>query len=135
MLRTPRTRLSSFAILFAVPLGLGACGVVTPPLITLEGEWELVKAAGGTFRITLDGAGEVTETATVAGNITLADPNATGTAELNGLEIVLRTGVVRFEGTFNADYSVATGRQYLDTTLFGTLVTVDEGEATLTRVD
>lgn len=125
-----------FALLTAILIlgwSLGACGVAVPSLSGLEGTWELVRAADGNtrFLITLDAEGNVTETATVSGGLTLTDPSATGTAELDGFDITVQSGIVRFEGAFNGSLSVAEGRQY---TVIGQL-SVDAGEATLTRVD
>ncbi len=139
MARLHRIRLLIYTQVLVAPLALGACNTMAPPEAVLEGDWELLKASdtsGNRFLITLNAAGNVTETATVSGNVTVTNQNATGTVNLNGFDVTLRTGSVKFEGTFNDNFTIATGRQFTESDVpFVGLVTIDEGDATFMRID
>lgn len=118
---------------------LTACNSIPPPEASLEGVWELTNTENPSesrFFITLDDSGRVTRTETVTGDTTFVPSSVSGSADLDGLNVTLRTGSTIFEGTFDANFTVATGRQLTETDVpfVGTFIT-DEGDATLTRVE
>jgi hypothetical protein len=125
----------------ALPLLLvfcGSCDVAPGATVVLRGTWEVVKDAdpnGDKVLLTFDAFGNLTRFAAVSGETTVTTPNPTGTTTLDGLSITITASVdsFKFEGTFNADFTEATGTQYTEWEWFGTLITTNEGAATMTK--
>lgn len=108
----------------------------------LSGTWELTKDAdllGTKTILVFDSFGTLTQVGTQigsgSGSITTIDTNATGTTSVVGKSVSITTSTnVRFDGTFNADNTVATGTFFTEFSLFGTTTTINEGPATMTKV-
>ncbi len=115
------------------------CGTVEPGAEgVLAGTWELTKdddPDGQKFVLTFDAFGNLTAIATVNGNTTVTTSNPSGTTTVVGQTVTIKTSRdnLKFVGTFNAGFTVATGTQFTEWEWFGTTTTIDEGEATLTK--
>ncbi|MFQ5428750.1 MAG: hypothetical protein ACE5E1_00445 [Phycisphaerae bacterium] len=133
---TKRFRLVAMMMLPALMVG---CQAVPGPEAILAGAWELTKDSGPSLSRTIlvfDDFGRLTEIRTIIGNTTVADRNVSGTATVDGAALALTTSTnLKFTGTFNADFTVATGNLFTEFTLFGVTTTTDEGSATLTKVE
>ena len=126
----------------ALPLLLvlcAGCGTVEPGAEgVLAGVWELTKdddPSGQKYVLTFDAFGNLTAIATVNGNVTVTTSDPSGTTTVVGQTVTIKTSRdnLKFVGTFNAGFTVATGTQFTEWEWFGTTTTIDEGEATLTK--
>jgi YD repeat-containing protein len=126
----------------ALPLLLvlcAGCGTVEPGAEgVLAGTWELTKdddPGGQKYVLTFDAFGNLTAIATVNGNTTVTTSNPSGTTTVAGQTVTIKTSQdnLKFVGTFNAGFTVATGTQFTEWEWFDTTTTIDEGEATLTK--
>ncbi len=140
----PITRPSIRAVCFALACcaWFSGCEAVPVPTSILAGTWDLLGEGQDDDNKTvlvIDSAGELDEVRTVLGNITTTNEDPVGEISLTGQEVSIayNTGLStrRFEGTFNADFTVATGDLFLDTEFFGSTVTVEEGPGTLIRTE
>lgn len=138
-----KTKLSfpaTFVLAVLVPILAGCDTTPIPvPEAVLEGQWQLVKSSdpGGNNRIVieLNNVGAVTSVTNFLGGVSFKQTNAKGQATLTGQNLLIRTSTnLKFEGEFNAGFTEAIGQQFTEISFFGFITTIDEGEATLTRV-
>lgn len=108
----------------------------------LFGKWELTEDTdpnGVIIILVFDSFGTLiqagTQTGRGIGSVTVIANNATGTASVTDKSVSITTSTnVRFNGTFNADMTIATGTLFDESTFFGTTTTTNLGPATLTKV-
>lgn len=126
----------------ALPLLLvlcAGCGTATPGAEgVLAGTWDLTKdddPGGQKYVLTFDAFGNLTAVATVNGNTTVTTTNPSSTTTIVGQTVTIKTNKdnIKFVGTFNAGFTVATGTQFAEWEWFGTITTVNQGAATLTK--
>ncbi len=132
----------AFLIALACVTWISGCDTVPLPPSILAGTWDLLGEGQDDDNKTIlviDSAGDLDEVRTVLGNITTTNENPVGEVSLTGQDVTItyNTGLStrRFEGTFNLDFTEAMGELFLDTELFGTTVTLEEGAGTLIRTD
>ncbi|MBX3394713.1 MAG: hypothetical protein KF841_05055 [Phycisphaerae bacterium] len=128
-------------VLVAIVPILAGCDTTPIPVpeAVLEGQWQLIKASDpdGNNRIVieLNQLGTVTSVTNFLGGVSFKQTNASGKATLTGDNLLLRTSTnLKFEASFNAGFTEAIGRQFTEISFLGIITTIDEGEATLTRV-
>lgn len=123
-------------------LGIGGCEVgpaVPPAEAVLEGTWDLVPAQdSGLTRnvLVFDGLGRITEMRSVFLTITITERNVHRSTSVVGETVTIATtGDLIFEGTFNDDFTVATGSLSTRFTIpfTTTEISIDQGAATLTK--
>lgn len=140
MSTTIKRRLVSAGVCLALA-GPGGCDTVgmLPPEAALAGLWLLSAPQGGDLngkQFFFDADGRLEEIRTPMGNSTLIERNVHQETVVNGLNVLIRTsGNLTFEGTFNADMTVITGKltsEFIIPFTDNTIVT-DHGTGTLTK--
>lgn len=134
-----KTRHRIYGLVPSVVLALlVGCQTIPGAESVLSGTWELTKDAdpdGTKIILVFDSFGTLTQVGTQTGNVTVTDTTVSGTTSVVGKTVKITTSTnVRFDGTFNADNTVATGTLFTEFTLFGTTTTINEGPATMTKV-
>jgi hypothetical protein len=121
----------------AVVLLVG-CQTIPGAASALFGKWELIKDAdpnGTKIILVFDSFGNLSQVGTQTGNVTVTDTTVSGTTSVVGMSLGITTSTnLRFDGTFNADMTVATGTLFTEFNLFGTITSINEGPATMTKV-
>ncbi len=123
----------------AVTMGGGCDITVTPPPeAILQGVWELTNSQFGLSKRTLefDGQGHLIKSRTIIGSITITDSDQHRLTRVNGSNVRIETtGNLVFEGTLNDTSTVITGKltTEFEIPFIGVQVTVDNGDATLTK--
>jgi len=126
-------------LLWGIGGGCQTVPAVPPPEAVLEGTWDLtpVQDIGLTRNVfVFDAFGRITEMRSVFLTITVTERNIHRSTSVVGLNVTIATtGDLIFEGTFNDDFTVATGSLSTRFTIpfTTTEISVDQGEATLTK--
>lgn len=121
---------------------LGGCQTMPGAEAVLFGKWELTEDTdpnGVIIILVFDSFGTLiqagTQTGRGIGSVTVIANNATGTVSVTDKSVSIITSTnVRFNGTFNADMTIAAGTLFEESTFFGTTTTTNLGPATLTKV-
>lgn len=129
---------------YAVLPGLAGCnvrGMSTPPAeAVLEGTWRVVVPADPSLDevLVFDSTGRIVERRRVVGATTIAEADVHRSTEVNGDSVRIeakgdlgQSNV--FEGTFNADKSIISGKLSNVVTFGSTTFSTEVGEATLTK--
>jgi len=123
--------------LVAVVLLVG-CQTIPGVEAVLSGKWELIKDAdpnGTKIILVFDNFGNLTQVGTQTGNVTVTNTSVSGTTSVVGMSLGITTSTnLRFDGTFNDDMTVATGTLFTEFNIFGTITSINEGPATMTKV-
>lgn len=112
---------------------------VPPPEAVLEGTWDLT--TDDEFALTrtifvFDQLGRISEMRSVFLALTITDHDVHSSTEVSGSDVtIITTTNLIFHGTFNEDFSVATGKLSTEFTIpfTSTVVSIDKGDATLTK--
>lgn len=138
------TLLTSVVLTAAVSTLAGCCGFGVPEGSVLEGVWQLDVEDDtnlGPTTLTFDSRGNLTQvsiqsSAAVTAVVTDPDADVTVSGSTVTIEVPrLLDGELTFVGTLNSDNTVVTGELTTSVTVGDLLILVDEGAATLTRVD
>ncbi len=112
---------------------------VPPPKAVLEGTWDLSSDQYlGLNRnvLVFDELGRITEMRSIFLAITITERDVHRSTEVVGRNVsITTTGNLIFEGTFNDDFTVATGKLSTEFEIPFTsmVVSIDQGDATLTK--
>lgn len=126
-------------VLVVIAGGCQTAPLVPPPEAVLEGTWELVpdQQLDLTRNIfVFDELGQMTEMRSVFLTITITERDIHRSTSVVGSAVTITTrGDLVFTGTFNDDFTVATGSLSTKFTIpfTSTEVSIDQGTATLTK--
>ncbi len=135
------TMLCSLLLLLAWGLGGGCQTVPTtpPPEAVLAGTWDLAtdQDLGLTKTVLVfDQLGRIEEMQSVFLAITVTERDVHRSTVVSGSNVTISTTTnLIFQGTFNDDFTVATGQLSTEFTIpfTSTQITIDQGDATLTK--